>query len=76
MTRSTPFPFRRSSGKAHPGVALVMAVVAMAVLGALMAGVFFTALREQRDGRDSVSRVKALAVAEYGPVCWASARTG
>ena len=43
-----------------------MAVVAMAVLGALVAGVFFTALREQRDGRDSVNRVRALAVAEYG----------
>jgi hypothetical protein len=43
-----------------------MAVVAMAVLGALVAGVFFTALREQRDGRDAVHRVQALAAAEYG----------
>lgn len=43
-----------------------MAVVAMAVLGALVAGVFFAAMRDQRDGRDAVSRVQALAAAEYG----------
>lgn len=66
MNGSASFPFRRSSSGARPGVALVMAVVAMAVLGALVAGVFFTALREQRDGRDSVRRVQALAAAEYG----------
>lgn len=50
----------------RPGAALVMAVVAMAVLGALVAGVFFAALREQRDGRDGLNRVTALAAAEYG----------
>jgi hypothetical protein len=43
-----------------------MAVVAMAILGALVTGVFFTALREQRDGRDAVHRVQALGAAEYG----------
>jgi|GEM_PF-755365 len=52
--------------RARRGVALVMAVVAMAVLGVLVAGVFFTALREQRDGHDAVHRVQALASAEYG----------
>ncbi len=63
----TPGPTaRRAAARARPGVALVMAVVAMAVLGALVTGVFFAALREQRDGRDSVNRVRALAAAEYG----------
>ena len=65
MTRSSSRS-RLARGRKRPGVALVMAVVAMAVLGALVAGVFFAALREQRDGRDSVHRVQSLAVAEYG----------
>lgn len=60
------FGRHRVRNRARPGVALVMAVVAMAVLGALVAGVFFTALREQRDGRAAVHRVQALAAAEYG----------
>jgi hypothetical protein len=66
------------SYRARPGVALVMTVVAMAVLGALVAGVFFTALRAQRDGRDAIYRVQALAAAEYGlataltPAVWRS----
>ncbi|HEY9516457.1 MAG TPA: hypothetical protein VIQ74_12320 [Gemmatimonadaceae bacterium] len=50
----------------RPGVALAMVVVAMAVLGALVAGVFFAAMRDLRDGRDSISRVRALAAAEHG----------
>lgn len=67
MMRTNTFRLRSSSfSRARPGVALVMAVVAMAVLGALVAGVFFTALREQRDGRDAIHRVQALAAAEYG----------
>lgn len=66
MTRATTSRLGRSSSRARPGVALVMAVVAMAVLGALVAGVFFTALREQHDGRDAIHRVQALAAAEYG----------
>ena len=60
------FGRQHAASRARPGVALVMAVVAMAVLGALVAGVFFTALREQRDGRAAVNRVQALAAAEYG----------
>ncbi len=55
-----------------------MAIVAMAVLGALVTGVFFSALRAQRDGRDAMLRVQALGAAEYGlamtlsPVSWRS----
>jgi hypothetical protein len=51
----------------------------MAVLGALVTGVFFAALRAQRDGRDAILRVQALGAAEYGlamalsPVSWRSA---
>lgn len=56
----------RPTLRARDGVALVMAVVAMAVLGALVTGVFFAALRDQRDGRDAMHRVQALAAAEYG----------
>jgi hypothetical protein len=71
-------PLRRFSLRARAGVALVMAVVAMAVLGALVTGVFFSALREQRDGRDAIQRAQALGAAEYGlamaisPVSWRS----
>jgi hypothetical protein len=43
-----------------------MAIVAVAVLGALVTGVFFSALRAQRDGRDAILRVQALGAAEYG----------
>lgn len=66
MTRPDSSRPRLTRSSARPGVALIMAVVAMAVLGALVAGVFFAALREQRDGRDAVHRVQALAAAEYG----------
>lgn len=66
MTRPSSSRSQLSRCRKRPGVALVMAVVAMAVLGALVAGVFFAALREQRDGRDSVHRVQSLAAAEYG----------
>lgn len=66
MTPTPSIHIRHAGRGARPGVALVMAVVAMAVLGALVAGVFFSALREQRDARDSVRRVQALAAAEYG----------
>lgn len=66
MTHSPSPRINRARSRARPGVALVMAVVAMAVLGALVAGVFFSALREQRDGRDAVHRVQALGAAEYG----------
>lgn len=65
----------RSLARARPGVALVMAVVAMAVLGALVVGVFFAALREQRDGRDAIHRVQALAAAEYGLAVESSPRS-
>lgn len=65
----------RSLTRSRPGVALVMAVVAMAVLGTLVAGVFFAALREQRDGRDAIHRVQALAAAEYGVAVASSPRS-
>ena len=57
---------RLQSLRARRAVALVMAVVAITVLGALVAGVFFAAMRDQSDGRDAESRVQALAAAEYG----------
>lgn len=65
-SRATSRSTRAASLPSRDGVALVMAVVAMAVLGVLVTGVFFAAMREQRDGRDAVSRVQALAAAEYG----------
>lgn len=48
------------------GIALAMTVVAMAVLGALITGLFFASMREYRDGRDALERTRALAAAEYG----------
>ena len=57
---------RAPSRPNRTGVALLLAVIAMAVLGALVTGIFFAAMRDLRDGRDSVSRVQALAAAEFG----------
>lgn len=50
------------------GVALLLVVVALAMVGALIGGLLGAALRERRDGGDAIRRVRALAAAEYGLV--------
>lgn len=59
-------PRPRARGR-RPGVALLIALVAMSLVGALIAGLLLAAMRERRDGGDAIRRVRALAAAEYGP---------
>ncbi|MGH7648884.1 MAG: hypothetical protein ACREND_12255 [Gemmatimonadaceae bacterium] len=48
------------------GTTLLIVIVALAILGALVAGGFFASWREARVGADSIQRTRALAAAEYG----------
>ena len=50
------------------GAALALAIYALAVLGALVAGVFFLALAEHRVGRNTLALAHAVAAAEEGAV--------
>lgn len=56
--------FRR--GSRRPGIALLIALVTMSLVGALAAGLLLAAMRERRDGADAIRRVRALAAAESG----------
>lgn len=49
-------------------MAIAVAVYALAVIGALVAGVFFLALAEHRVGRNALSMAHAAAAAEEGAV--------
>jgi hypothetical protein len=65
-------------GCTRRGVAIVMILVIMAVVGAAATGVHFATLRGARDSRDSLRRAHALAAAEYGlyealaPAAWSA----
>ena len=48
------------------GIALVLAVFALVVIGALVAGTFYAARMERSSGRSSVSSSQAFGAAEYG----------
>ena len=48
------------------GSTLLVCIVAIAVLGALIAGVFVASWREAAIGASSISRARALAAAEFG----------
>lgn len=48
------------------GMALATALVAIVLIGALIAATFFTSTQEYRVGRNSLSTERALAAAEYG----------
>lgn len=50
------------------GIALAVALVAIVVIGTLIAGVFFSANQEYRIGRNSLVQERALGVAERGQV--------
>ena len=53
-------------GATRRGAALIIVVVALAVLGALAAGVFTVAWRENRSSQNFIERVRALGAAEHG----------
>jgi hypothetical protein len=48
------------------GFALAVAMVAIVVIGALIAGAFWTSTQEFRSGRNALVQERALAAAEYG----------
>jgi len=55
-----------SSAHTRRGIAIVMVLVAMVVLGVAAAGVLFATQRGARDSGDSLRRTRTLAAAEYG----------
>jgi len=55
-----------SSTKRREGFALAVAMVAIVVIGALIAGAFFTSTQEYRIGRNSLIDQRAFAAAEAG----------
>ena len=54
------------SSKRRDGFAMVIAMVAIVVIGALIAGAFFTSTQEYRIGRNSLVAQRAYAAAEAG----------
>jgi hypothetical protein len=55
-----------SNSKRREGFALAIAMVAIVVIGALIAGAFFTSTQEYRIGRNSLMDQRAFAAAEAG----------
>lgn len=55
-----------TSAKRREGFALAMAMIAIVVIGALIAGAFFTSTQEYRIGRNSLVDQRAFAAAEAG----------
>ena len=55
-----------SSSKRREGFALAVAMVAIVVIGALIAGAFFTSTQEYRIGRNSLMDQRAFSAAETG----------
>ncbi|HEX6534763.1 MAG TPA: hypothetical protein VF041_09195 [Gemmatimonadaceae bacterium] len=51
----------------RPGLALPVTLVALTIVGTIVAGLLFATSLERRDGADAIRRVRALAAAEYGP---------
>jgi hypothetical protein len=52
--------------RTRAGFALGLALMAIVVIGALIAGAFFMSAQEYRVGRNAVTQANALAAAEYG----------
>ncbi|MBX6331171.1 MAG: hypothetical protein IRY91_04930 [Gemmatimonadaceae bacterium] len=50
----------------RPGFALAVALAAIVIIGALVAGVFYASTQEFRIGRNTILKARALAAAEYG----------
>src|SRR5215208_78478 len=59
-------PSMSSSSKRREGFALAVAMVAIVVIGALIAGAFFTSTQEYRIGRNSLVDQRAYTAAEAG----------
>lgn len=61
-------PQRAAAVTSSRGAALALAVYALAVIGALVSGMFFLALAEHRVGRNTLALAHAVAAAEEGAV--------
>ena len=56
----------RLNNSDRPGFALAVSMMAIVVIGALIAGAFFASTQEYRVGRNTLVGQRAFAVAEYG----------
>ena len=56
----------RLAGQRREGMALAVAIFAIAVIGMLIAGIFFASTQEYRIGRNALLQTRALTAAEYG----------
>jgi hypothetical protein len=56
----------RSTYRRRDGFALAVAIAAIVVIGALIAGVYFTSTQEYRIGRNTLLQTRALTAAERG----------
>lgn len=52
--------------RTRPGFALAVAMVAIVVIGALVAGAFWTSMQDFRSARNGLTQERALTAAEYG----------
>jgi hypothetical protein len=52
--------------RSRPGFALAVAIFAIVVIGALVAGIFYASTQQYRIGRSQVLQTRALGIAEYG----------
>ena len=59
-------PNRSPSSSRREGFALAVAMIAIVVIGALIAGAFFTSTQEYRIGRNALTDQRAFAAAEAG----------
>ena len=65
-TFSSTEPGMSATSKRREGFALAIAMIAIVVIGALIAGAFFTSTQEYRIGRNSLVDQRAYAAAEAG----------
>ena len=56
----------RAIGRPRRGFALAVAIFAIVVIGALVAGIFYASTQQYRIGRNQVLQARADAIAEYG----------
>src|SRR5574338_357595 len=66
MERRMSEPSSLPNAKDREGFALAVAMVAIVVIGALIAGAFFTSAQEYRIGRNSLVDQRAFTAAEAG----------
>jgi hypothetical protein len=59
---------RHSRLTSQRGMALAVAIFALVVIGALVAGIFYASTLEQRTGRNSIYAAEAAQAAETGPM--------